>query len=162
MLSAIADILYCMKHSGFSSNTDNMQKLFDEMCKEIVIKNINLYGDSNYSYNNASPFYNYWKQNNDENILKYLNKIASSQNIYRILFDTFSFTVNENDEYGYRVDKQLLNRMQLSKLSKLDDFLNKNEGINNDQEKVRDLYQSYLKGEKDFIYYKDEINPQKL
>lgn len=167
MLCVIADIVYRMKHtygglsSEFSSNTDGMQKLFDEMCKE-ALNNVNLYSDYNYSLGNAYSFYDYWHQKEDKNILKYLNKIVSSKNVYRILFDTFSFTVNENDEYGYKVNKQLYDRMQLSQLSKLNDLLNESQDMNNDQRRVVYIYQRYTKGEKDFNYYKDEINPQRL
>lgn len=165
MLSAIADIVYYMKHtySGLNSNIDDMQKVFDEMCKEILNNTVNLYSDYNYSFGNTYSFYDYWDQKDDKNILKYLNKIVSSKNVYRILFDTFSFTVNESDEYGYKVNKQVYDRMQLSQLFKLNDLLNEKQDMNNDQKRVVDIYQRYISNEENaFSYYVDEINPNNL
>lgn len=169
MLSAIASIVDHMNNTygGLSNefilNKSEMQKLFSEMCEKVMANSINLYSDFNYSHNNASPFYNYWDQKESKSILKYLNKISSSKNVYRILFDTFSFTVNKNDEYGYKVDKQVYDKMQLSHLSKLNDLLNENRAMNNDQRRVVDIYQRYIQNEESsFSYYEDEINPHNL
>lgn len=127
---------------NLSRNRHEMSKIYDKMRKEIFDKKINLFQDKYYSWRNATGMYDYFNENNIP-ASKYLNKIASKDNVYRILFDCIIIGYNGKGKETYRFDMNNLRKyIDFDNVPRLKETLNgisENNTNNTDRKKVQEV-----------------------
>lgn len=140
-----------------------VNQFWSKMCKKILNKNINLYNDEYYEANNAWGLYSYVEQKNVPlaKVSDYLNSFISEKNVYRILFDSM-IESRGSAGYGYWLDEEHYKAMNLAKVPKIRDLLNKNMPTNESQRRVYDAYERYMHKNYNEKYYHDPVNPNDL
>lgn len=135
-----------------------------QLCENILNNHINLYNDENYGAENAFGFFNYIKIKKLplKIISDYVNSIISTENIYRILFDTMIKSKTVTLKYGYQVEKKDFEVMGLDNVPKIEDILQQHKPANESQKRVFDVYQRYLANNSEEKYYDNPINPDEL
>lgn len=87
-----------------------INNVFDNLCKNILLRKINLYEDKYYSKNNVFILLD---NINDE---FYLKKIVNKNTIYRLLRDLTYEVISSSEGYGYYIDNRLFEEYIVNKM----------------------------------------------
>ena len=131
-LSVVSGIKYWIdvnKNKGVKYKF-NFDDLHDNLCREILYKNIDIYNLNNYARGNIWALCRY----NEQETQKYLKRIINKDNIYLLLGDLLSVS-SDGNEYGYFIKKENINHlipevnieqfMKNKKLTKTEKFIKK-------------------------------------
>ncbi|SNV04138.1 Predicted P-loop ATPase [Megamonas hypermegale] len=134
-----------------------INNIFDNLCKTIIEKKINLYDDKYYSKNNVFILLN---NVHDE---MYLKEIVGHNTVYRLLKDLVIENVNNDKEYIYYIDEKLFKKYIVGEMEeKIEYYLKRNPPkteseivLINLYHKSRNLY--YLSDNEDIPFDKSQI-----
>lgn len=139
-------------------NTEEMSITYDNMRKDIFNKKIDLFQDEYYSWGNATEMYKYF---NEKNIpaSKYLNKVISKNNVYRIIFD--QITIRNDSEYRFSME-DLRNNLDFDRVPQFKQILKDDTERNTERQKVQKILLEATQGNKSFILFNKPVDPNKL
>ncbi len=109
-IEIIREIIYWYTNQNtFSDKNDSIRKnqlaqLYNNLCKTILEKSIDLYSDEYYHQKNILGLYSYCSESDPQIFKQYIATIVSKENIYRILWDIITQGIGE--EYLYSIDKK--------------------------------------------------------
>lgn len=121
-----------------------INNVFDNLCKNILLRKINLYEDKYYSKNNVFILLD---NINDE---FYLKKIVNKNTIYRLLRDLTYEVISSSEGYGYYIDNRLFEEYIVNKMdTDIEQYLQINPPKTECEIFLKDLYYTHKN-----LYYK--------
>ena len=99
-------VIYKLKEYAEKNDSQKYEIInenYTGICNRIITCKINLYADDNYYYHNIDGLLMFY-QEKPEIIREYISSIISSENIYRILGDTISYSFGS--DYSYFMAKE--------------------------------------------------------
>lgn len=154
-LNLIDEIKYWITNE--SNKKDDYIKIitdkYNEMCSDILEKNIDIYKNKHYAHSNIWSLY----RNNPDSTKEYLIKIVSKENIFRILRDIISVSTGTRG-YGYLI-KQETKELLLPSID-IDKYLTKEpKELNEGERFIKEIYDFYKQGDKGYedSIYKNEF-----
>jgi hypothetical protein len=124
-----------------------INNVFDNLCKNILLRKINLYEDKYYSKNNVFILLD---NINDE---FYLKKIVNKNTIYRLLRDLTYEVISSSEGYGYYIDNRLFEEYIVNKMdTDIEQYLQINPPKTECEIFLKDLYYTHKN-----LYYKCKV-----
>lgn len=124
-----------------------INNVFDNLCKNILLRKINLYEDKYYSKNNVFILLD---NINDE---FYLKKIVNKNTIYRLLRDLTYEVISSSKGYGYYIDNRLFEEYIVNKMdTDIEQYLQINPPKTECEIFLKDLYYTHKN-----LYYKCKV-----
>lgn len=124
-----------------------INNVFDNLCKNIFLRKINLYEDKYYSKNNVFILLD---NINDE---FYLKKIVNKNTIYRLLRDLTYEVISSSEGYGYYIDNRLFEEYIVNKMdTDIEQYLQINPPKTECEIFLKDLYYTHKN-----LYYKCKV-----
>lgn len=124
-----------------------INNVFDNLCKNILLRKINLYEDKYYSKNNVFILLD---NINDE---FYLKKIVNKNTIYRLLRDLTYEVISSSEGYGYHIDNRLFEEYIVNKMdTDIEQYLQINPPKTECEIFLKDLYYTHKN-----LYYKCKV-----
>lgn len=124
-----------------------INNVFDNLCKNILLRKINLYEDKYYSKNNVFILLD---NINDE---FYLKKIVNKNTIYRLLRDLTCEVISSSEGYGYYIDNRLFEEYIVNKMdTDIEQYLQINPPKTECEIFLKDLYYTHKN-----LYYKCKV-----
>lgn len=124
-----------------------INNVFDNLCKNILLRKINLYEDKYYSKNNVFILLD---NINDE---FYLKKIVNKNTIYRLLRDLTYEVISSSEGYGYYIDNRLFEEYIVNKMdTDIEQYLQINPPKTECEIFLKDLYYTHKN-----LYYKYKV-----
>ena len=77
-----------------------LEQVFQSLCATVLNHQIDLYSDEYYHSQNIHGLYSYCRETGTSTFKSYIKSVASSQNIYRILWDATTHSVGERYSYS--------------------------------------------------------------
>lgn len=128
-----------------------INNVFDNLCKNILLRKINLYEDKYYSENNVFILLD---NVNDE---FYLKKIVNKNTIYKLLRD-LTYEVISSKGYGYYIDNRLFEEYIVNKMdTDIEQYLQLNLPKTECEIFLKNLYYTHKK-----LYYKCKKNNEDI
>lgn len=129
-----------------------INNVFDNLCKNILLRKINLYEDKYYSENNVFILLD---NVNDE---FYLKKIVNKNTIYRLLRDLTYEVISSSKGYGYYIDNRLFEEYIVNKMdTDIEQYLQLNPPKTECEIFLKNLYYTHKK-----LYYKCKKNNEDI
>lgn len=129
-----------------------INNVFDNLCKNILLRKINLYEDKYYSENNVFILLD---NVNDE---FYLKKIVNKNTIYRLLRDLTYEVISSSEGYGYYIDNRLFEEYIVNKMdTDIEQYLQLNPPKTECEIFLKNLYYTHKK-----LYYKCKKNNEDI
>lgn len=129
-----------------------INNVFDNLCKNILLRKINLYEDKYYSENNVFILLD---NVNDE---FYLKKIVNKNTIYKLLRDLTYEVISSSKGYGYYIDNRLFEEYIVNKMdTDIEQYLQLNPPKTECEIFLKNLYYTHKK-----LYYKCKKNNEDI
>lgn len=123
-----------------------INNIFDNLCKTIIAKKINLYNNKYYSKNNVFILLD------NVHDKMYLEKIVNKDTVYRLLRDLTNEVISSSEGYGYYINNQLFEKYIVNKMDvDIEQYLQLNHPKTESEIFLKSLYYKHKK-----LYYKHE------
>ena len=153
-IEIIREIIYWYTNQNtFSDKNDSIRKnqlaqLYNNLCKTILEKSIDLYSDEYYHQKNILGLYSYCSESDPQIFKQYIATIVSKENIYRILWDIITQGIGE--EYLYSIDKKNID-IFFNDVADAEVVLQARDPKNNSEKFVKKVFLTFRYGKEDVL-----------
>ena len=151
-LRVLTELIYWLdnqkgsKQEIASIRKKQLEQIYQSLCATVLNDQINLYSDEYYHSQNIYGLYNYCSGTNSNTFQLYIRSVASSKNIYRLLWDATARSVGER--YYYSLSAKDL-ALFFSDEAIVDRLLTETHPHNESEQFVMSIYAAFKSGNPD-------------